>query len=426
MATQKVGLSVANSLAKDVGDAFGLDLSLAGGLSGLLVLFSLLQEQDDPSWEEDVHKIVFGIKSLIESGQLHDLSLHGGLAGVCFSIDLASKKHGRYQKMLSALDHLLLKNVYSQFINPIHKNCSSNTPSSARLYDTIQGLSGIGRYALSKNTDEFNQFAFDSVEALILFCKPLTVNGLSVPGWYLPSHDPLNRRILEKDQMGTFNLGLSHGITGVLAFLSIAYLKGLRCSGQLETIKMITDWILVIGQLQWPSSITWEQETRKELSNLTPTRDAWCYGAPGVSRTLFLASQALDDASLKQKALKSFKFVFERAEASIHISPKNLWNLPGPTICHGISGLLILTNQMYKDTKDPYLESKIPELVDLILSDYSDDHLFKFQELALNDENQMVLSDREGLLDGAAGVALTLLTLSNKRDDWQLPFLIHV
>lgn len=429
-----MGLNIAERLKKEaresVLDISGQDLSLAGGLSGLLLLFSTLQNYPGSglAWEDEVHHCVIGIKNILEKDGFSDLSMFGGIAGVCFALEIAAEKHNRYRRMLQTLQILILKNVHKNYIDQMIENKSSGKPSTAQLYDLIQGVCGIGRYALKNRAlTEFNDLAIDIVKVLVLFCQPIIVEGAQVPGWYLPATDPLNRRNPDRNGKGNFNLGLAHGITGVLAFLSISALSGIVVEGQTEVLRLISSWICSKGKMQWPSSISWDEEVNSQGPLTSPSRDAWCYGAPGIARSLFLAGKALSDETLQSFALSAFKGVFTRAYASQQNLPvKALWQLPGCGICHGIAGLLLITNAMSREEKGQDLIVERKKLENLLLSEYDENLAYKFPNVEPNSEGNPVQVNRIGLLEGAAGVALSLLNIDNHNLNWLLPFLIHV
>ncbi|WP_417553902.1 lanthionine synthetase LanC family protein [Microbispora sp. NBC_01189] len=64
----------------------------------------------------------------------------------------------------------------------------------------------------------------------------------------------------------------------------------------------------------------------------TGRQDAWCYGTPGISVALALASQALGD--------DAFAEVGDTALASLATRPACGRDADGPTLCHGHSGVL--------------------------------------------------------------------------------------
>ena len=373
--------------------------------------------------EEVEHHYVLKIKELLESEGCHSLSLFSGLAGICFSIDKASHGGTRYQRMLETLHSLLISQVETACLQPIRSNLSHGTPSSSSLYDLIQGICGIGRYALEHlQLPHFRELIEKIIHTLIELCSPITVMGHSVPGWYLPPTDILNRKDQFGCPKGNFNLGLSHGVTGILAFLSIAYQKGVELDRQKETIKEIASWIQSKAfrknsTIRWPTTVSWEEEVEnKGTPYEINSQDAWCYGVPGISRTLLLAGKALNDPTLTDFALTAFRGIFSRSQEK--------WNLPGPALCHGLSGLLLLTHEMSKEEGCSDLNYWVNALRDTLLSTYHPDAPFGFRDIELNLQQEPVAVDKPGLLEGTAGILLTLISISNPHLNWHLPLMI--
>lgn len=402
------------------------DLSLADGYPSLLLLFSTLQR-----WglieenEEDVAHICIGkIKDALEKKGCDNFSLFSGVSGVCFALKQASHGGIRYQRMLTTLHTYLLKNVEELFLKPMRYNICNQEPSFAYLHDPIQGITGIGRYLLEGiSHPDFFEAAKSITEVLIDFTYPLKVSGKDVPGWYSSPNDPLNRdnRILYPK--GNFNLGLAHGVTGTLAFLAIALMLGLEVKGQREAIMRIAIWIreksFLVGDLiQWPHVVSWEVETGEVSPTGLSCKDAWCYGAPGIARTLFLAGKALGDDGLKNFAVKAFQDIFCRRESE--------WRLPGPMFCHGIAGLLLITREMAKEEECKSLVPQVKKLEDMLLSFYNPDFLLGFKDIEPCKNGGVAQVTKAGLLGGSTGVLLTLLEEENHPSEWHLPFLINV
>ena len=76
-----------------------------------------------------------------------------------------------------------------------------------------------------------------------------------------------------------------------------------------------------------------------------------------------------------------------------------------PGLCHGIAGLLEITLRFAHDTGDPEFAAVAAELTGQLLAMHEPDRPFGYR--ARDDKGAKV--DQPGLLDGAAGVALTLL-----------------
>jgi lantibiotic biosynthesis protein len=409
------------------GVPFWNSLSLSNGLPGILLLFSTLESQGllELNDKDIVHRYVLKIKKSIETDGIgKDLSLFSGLAGLCFALQSASMEGKRYHRFLNTLQTHLLKKIEFVYLEPINENIQSGKPSSSTLHDVIQGLSGIGRYALKNLSDpRFEEISIKIVRTLVDYTRPLSIEKEQVPGWYLASNDILNIYRRSPLPHGNFNLGLAHGVPGILSFLSIALLKGLEVEGQKESIATIANWIkeksfLEKNHIRWAHNISWEEEVLGQNNpHKKGCRDAWCYGTPGVSRSLFLAACALKDQKMKAFASQAFRDIFNRSLQE--------WFLPGPAICHGISGLLLITDQMAQEEGLEDLFAEADKLEQLLISFYQPEFPFGFKDSETRLNGESIELNKPGLLEGAAGIFLVLATLKNPKRKWHLPFLIH-
>lgn len=408
------------------------DTSPWGGISlegygGVLILFAQLDHLfPDEQWDAAAHQYVLKIKTIIETDGLNfmPLSLFGGLAGVCFALQQASRKGSRYQRLINILNDHLLENVENQYLVPLRDNLKNGKPSPMHLYDLIQGIVGIGSYALSNLSDlRLFRFSEELVEILIGFTKPILVEGKWSPGWYVPAQFQRLEEEKHSYPLGNFNLGLSHGVTGILAFLTIALLRGISLSGQKEAIEKIAFWLSSQqkedqGTLFWPTIISFEEEIAlsKERQCRFSGRDAWCYGTPGVARTLFLAGKAIGNESLINQALDSLCSVFKRNHEQ--------WFLPGPTFCHGIAGLMMITLQMANDSQRTELKGHLIFLNKLLLEYYHSEYPFGFKNYAPCIGHDHAQLNQVGLLEGTSGILLTILSSEHSCSCWHAPFLI--
>lgn len=399
------------------------ELSIAGGFTGVFPLFIELDRLfPDKGWDLITHNYVLAIKDSVEENGIPVDSMFGGLAGVCYFLHEASKGGTRYLKMLTKLHKMLEENIRHRYLLPYEKALDHSQPVHFNLYEVIQGLSGIGIYFL-KSRDAFSSEKLIS-KIISLFVKmtaKIKIKGESVPGWYIASEDLFLHEEKAAYRNGSFNLGLSHGITGVLAFLSVALLNGVSKPGQGEAIVTIVDWLkkkrkFINGRWFWDATVSFAEEIAGGFSPQRKSRDAWCYGTPGVARSLYLAGTALNDQSLQEYALESFASIFE--------STQKEWDLPGPTFCHGISGLLMITHLMVRDSNSSFLNAQVERLKTILLTYYDSDSPFGFQNYEPMKDGNIAKINRADLLEGAAGVFLTLLSLNSKSYSWHYPFLI--
>jgi class I lanthipeptide synthase len=400
------------------------DLSISSGYSGILLLFTELERHfGEEKWDTAAHQYVLKIKSSIESIGIASCSLYGGLAGICFAIQQASHDGTRYQKLLNVLNTILLERVQREYIAPIHEHLKEKKPCPATYYDTIQGISGIGLYYLMNlNSELFAKELTELVKLSISLTQPIMIDGHTVPGWYLSQKDQFIDLDKQRYPNGNFNLGLSHGIPGIVAFLSIALLHGVRVEGQEEAIERAVLWIQAKRQSHrfssyWVKCVSFEEEISELRQNHNHGMDAWCYGSPGVARSLYLAGKALKKEDLKEYALRSFRTIFMRSREE--------WGLAGPTFCHGISGLLAITTVMAQETLDLELKNQVANLEQLLLQYYQGEYPFGFRDFEPMKEGSYAQIDKAGILEGASGVLLSLLAVHTSAYHWRMPFLIE-
>lgn len=400
-------------------------ISLAGGYSGILLMFAELDYRfPDQNWDSAAHAYVLKIKEEIETKGISSLSLFGGLSGICFALRKASRSGTRYQKLIHTLDKYLLEKIEDYYFSPLRENLRKGSPSFKPQYDLMQGIAGVGVYGLHCLSDSALHSMVEEILLLLIgLTKPIQRGGRSIPGWYVLLEDHFLQSEKTQYPEGNFNLGLSHGVSGVLAFLSAAMMRGIVLEGQHEAIERITSWIQkhrreYNGIFFWNNLVSFEEEigTTQALHPSFPLRDAWCYGTPGTAYSLFLAGKALKDKELHQFALDSFLSIFQKNQ--------NDWLLTSPTCCHGLSGLLLLTKKITQETKDENLVKKASSLTQLLLTFHHTDYPFGFRNLQLCKGEKFAEVDEAGLLEGAAGVLLTLLSGTGKSSGWDAIFLI--
>lgn len=401
-----------------------MDLSLASGYPAVMLLLAELDHLfPNDHWDAAVHAYVLKVKEAIEKNSFTSSSLFGGIAGVCFALQQSSRGGTRYNKMLASLNALLLQNLQHQYIDPLKENLRNRSPSPFSLYDPILGISGIGVYCLNNlSQPNFADCLEEILHLLIALIQPIEAEGRLVPGWYTPSHFLFLEEERRRCPKGNFNLGLAHGIPGILAFLAIAALHGVVVEGQMEAVKYLSVWIQnhrskYNGAYFWKTTISFEEEMEGAgADHAFSGRDAWCYGTPGVARSLFLAGKALQDEQLKAYALDSFLSVFSRTAEERH--------LPGPTFCHGISGLLMITHKMAQESSSIELQKHVNTLTKDLLNVYHAEHPFGFKDLEAGKNGKYAEIDQAGLIEGASGILLTLLSLEAPTSWWHGPFLI--
>ncbi len=136
-------------------------------------------------------------------------------------------------------------------------------------------------------------------------------------------------------------------------------------------------------------------------------RLAWCYGTAGCAGALLSAAEALDDDGLRDRAAAAFEAVLRRRPSREDV--------PVATLCHGYAGLVNICAEFAAAGRSPAAAAALPGMVAELL-DYADpDRPLLFPDRG--DAGELI--DDPALLNGAAGVALTLLAvISDRRPAW--------
>ena len=375
----------------------------------------------DSDFDIVAHKYFLKLQeALKQQGVPNNISMFSGLSGMAFVLKQASHSGERYRDFRSLLNKMIF-DMFDKIIDDIEN--SGEIGVSPFWYDVISGLSGAGRYFLDICDQEEALIRLHKIlKYIVSFSKTIYIQGKSVPGWYIEPQNLFTDDDRRKFPQGSFNCGLAHGIAGPLALLSIAAAQDILVEGQKETISIMAEWLIskhkIIKQgLIWPSWISLEEEIQEKnnivLESQIQYRDAWCYGTAGVCRSIYLASQAINNEKYATIARKGFEAIFSRSVEE--------WNLDGPTFCHGYAGLLQMSNRMFIDTQDVFYLKLIDRVCEEILKLADEKNPFIFKDF--EGENHI---DKAGLLDGSAGIALALGSTLNleKKFSWDNCFLI--
>lgn len=333
-------------------------------------------------------------RSSAEPGQSAP-SVISGVSGLAFAARLLGDGD-RYRSMVADLDRTIARGTLA-LVAELHGRSGVGVSG----FDLISGLSGITTYLLPAEPGgrpgAACEFAVKALADLVLAPGDL-------PAWRTPVE-----LLYDEDQMrqypdGNLNCGLAHGIPGPLAALSLAWTSGQQRGHTQEAIVALAEWLVANagsddGAPRWAAVIPTGVYGRRDWLDRggAESRDAWCYGTPGVARALYLAGAALDRPDWRTTAVRAMEGVYRRPPADRGID--------SPTFCHGVAGLLQITLRFGYDTGLPVFAAAAGELTEQVLASVDPDRPMA----VANVEPGGVLVDQPGLLDGATGVGLTLL-----------------
>jgi hypothetical protein len=275
-------------------------------------------------------------------------------------------------------------------------------------YDLISGLAGMGVYALERLPHPAARACLAAILDRLDEVAERQAGGVT---WHTaPELLPEHQRA--QCPGGYYNLGLAHGVPGVIGLLAAMWAAGVERERVAALLEPSVAWLLACAlppgrgaRFAW----THAPEVPRE-----PARSAWCYGDPGVTATVLMAGQATGNAAWIAAARELALGVAARPHAEAGVIDAGL--------CHGSAGLAHVLHRLYRATGEPALaEAARAWLADTL--DMRDpglsDSVAGFRSYGSIGHGKLAWQPDPGLLTGAAGVALALLAgLSSVPPDW--------
>jgi hypothetical protein len=263
-------------------------------------------------------------------------------------------------------------------------------------YDLIGGLAGLGVYALERLprptaaallervVERLGELAEEREEGLAWFTPPERL-----PEW--------QREIFTR---GHYNLGVAHGLPGVLPILAGACAAGVAVERARPLLDGAVRWLFARRLEPGSDSCFGGSYTPWEPSG--PTRLAWCYGDPGIASTLLAAARAVGEPEWERQALDIALAAAARGESTSHVQDAG--------ICHGTAGLAHLFNRMYQTTGEERLAQAARRWFERTLDfQVPGEPVAGFRAWELDPAGQPAWRPDGGFLEGAAGIGLALL-----------------
>lgn len=285
-------------------------------------------------------------------------------------------------------------------------------PDWPREYDLINGLVGLGVYALEGLP---RPTAVTCLERIVARLGDRARHEPEGAAWFsAPETLPEFQR--EEHPEGLFNLGASHGAAGVVALLGAA--AGAGIDGARPLFDRAISWYLARRQSGENGSAFSHFYVPGEEPR--PSRIAWCYGDPGVSAALLVAARGTGDRELERIALEVARGAAACPEPKARIQDAGL--------CHGATGVAHLFHRMYCMTGDETLADAGRTWYERALRFRTPGSGFGgFRSWSTGLNGELDWRNDPGFLEGAAGVGLALLSAISPVDPgWDRIFLISL
>lgn len=265
-----------------------------------------------------------------------------------------------------------------------------------REYDLTSGLTGYAAYALSRLP---RPAAIEALSRIVARFEEMAEERPEGLTWHTPSEKlwPEARGIFPE---GNENLGVAHGVPGVIAVLAQIAAAGVESERAARLADGAVRWVLAqkldrSAESMFPYAVG---------HNVLPrfTRAAWCYGDPGIAATLLVAARAAGRGDWEREALAIGRGAAYR--------PAETAGVRDACLCHGAGGLGHLFNRLWQATGDPILrDAAVAWFEDAMARRRPGSGVGGFLNWGPGTDGEMCWNADPSFLTGASGVALALL-----------------
>jgi len=268
-------------------------------------------------------------------------------------------------------------------------------------YELLNGVVGIGVYARERLPRPSAVRLLEAVVDRLAACAQRTAAGAA----FFSPRDALSPAYQDMAPDGMYNLGMAHGIAGVISLLGSVCSAGIAVDRAAPLLADSVAWLLA---RELPPGGDY-----RFTSTYTPGRDvdvgrlSWCHGDLAVATALLVAARGAGEPSWEHHARRLARFAAAR---TIDNTP-----VPDATLCHGAAGIGHLFNRLYQSTDDAALGEAARRWLSRAVA---------MREPALGLGGYRMFErgkryDHPGFRIGASGIALALLAAASPvRPDW--------
>jgi lantibiotic modifying enzyme len=335
--------------------------SLANGHAGQAVFFSYLDALRPGRGHAAQAAALLDLATTAVAETPMEPSLYEGFTGVAWALEHLAP---RGEDVSADLDAALLELL-------------GHSPWSS-AYDLVEGLVGLGVYALERLTRPSGPPLLERVvERLGELARP---HGPGLTWWTSPEWMRPGLRAHHPE--GWFNLGVAHGVPGVMGVLGAACAHGVAAERARPLLEGAVHWLLAQEQPGEEGGFPSWMEPGGGRGPVA--RTAWCYGDPGVAAVLLAVARALGVPDWEARALTLARRAAARRPERTRVADAGL--------CHGAAGLGHLLHRVAHTTGDEALAGAARAWLE---------HALELR--------RPVHEDGPGLLTGVAGTGLALL-----------------
>lgn len=357
--------------------------SLGGGHAGYALFFACLhQHRPAQGFDERALAHIDRAIELLASAQTL-ASLYSGFTGVAWVVE--------------RLQHLLGLEPDDELNAEIDQTLCEYLDQSPwlRQFDLISGLAGYAVYALSRLPRPLAVTCLERVVDRLAELAEERPEGIT---WHTPA-EHLWPETRDDFPEGYDNLGVAHGVPGVIAVLAQICAAGIARAKARPLLDAAVRWMLAQKLAPGHDSVF---PVSVASTGAKSSRAAWCYGDPGIAAVLLVAARTLGEPAWERQAVELARSAARRTPATARIKDACL--------CHGAAGLGHLLNGIYQATGDDLLRDRarfwFRQALDMRRPG---EGCAGFLAWDLGNSGEMEWTGVPGFLTGATGVGLALL-----------------
>jgi lantibiotic modifying enzyme len=296
--------------------------SVSGGEAGYALFFAYLDaaRPDHGFAEKSLLHLERAIDLLASGEALADL--YSGFTGVAWTVEHLRERLDGGEDLNEEIDEALRDHLGSA--------------PWRRQFDLTSGLAGYGLYALARLP---KPAAEELLELVVDRLAETAVERDGTLTWHSSPED-IGPEARQRYPQGHENLGVAHGVPGVIAVLARTVGSGVAVAKARSLLDGAVRWTL--AQKLAPGSDSVFPYAVAPGIEPQAARAAWCYGDPGVAAALLVAAHAAGESAWEAEALDLARTAARR--------PAETAGVRDACLCHGAAGLGHLYNRFYQAT----------------------------------------------------------------------------
>lgn len=278
-----------------------------------------------------------------------------------------------------------------------------------RDYDLIQGLVGLGVYALERLHRPTGRTCLERVVAQLSDLARERPDGIA---WHT-SPDLLPEHQRRNFPEGYENVGVAHGIPGVLPVLAGAVSADVSPERSVAMLEGAVEFLLNHRLDPAEHGAHFPYQVADDYDDASGSRLAWCYGDPGIAAALACAAERVGRDDWSREARQIAVDSANRSEHDTSVLDAGL--------CHGGVGLGLLFHRLHHRFGDDALAVASRHWFGWALDFRHIDHdgvsgfgKYPYYGPSPDDIEDMVWREDAGFLTGSAGVGLGLLAATSE------------